>query len=199
MNSSSDEDLPSVIWETPLAATTVVSSNDAWISLQKFVNEAIHKFNVELDVQVKRESDILPQMLRKYKNPQFDLQKPLNIEFINELGFDGGGLTREFFSILMNRLSSPVESGMNLFEGLLGHLVPRHDYDMLSGGLFCILGKMILHAILNGCCGIAGLSPAVVGYICTGHRDATVQHLTIEDYRDPVVQKKLQEVCRVMI
>jgi hypothetical protein len=77
------------------------------------------KFNVEIDVQVKRESDILPQMLRKYKNPQFDLRKPLNIEFVNELGVDGGGLTREFFCILMNRLILPVENGMNLFEGLL--------------------------------------------------------------------------------
>jgi hypothetical protein len=58
---------------------------------------------------------------------------------------------------------------------------------------------MILHAVINGCCGIAGLSPAIVAYICTGYRDATVQHLTIEDYPDPVMQKKLQEVSRIMI
>lgn len=103
-------------------------------------------------------------------------------------------MTREFFNMLMNSLITPKESGMNLFEGLVGHLLPCHDYAMLSGGLFKIMGKMILHSILNGCCGIAGLSPIVIAYLCTGHRDEAVQHLTLDDFPDPVLQEKLQEV-----
>ena len=40
-----------------------------------------------------------------------------------------------------------------LFEGLNGHLVPMHNYDTLSSGLFVIVGKMILHSVLNNCRG----------------------------------------------
>lgn len=80
-----------------------------------------------------------------------------------------------------------------------GHLLPRHDYDLLSGGIFVLLGKMILHSVSNGCCGVSGLSPAVIAYICTGRRDAAVQHLTLEDFSDPVVKKKnFEEVCTVV-
>lgn len=44
----------------------------------------------------------------------------------------------------------------------MGHLVPINNYDVLSGGLFVQAGKMILHAILNYCHGVPGLSAAVV-------------------------------------
>ena len=53
---------------------------------------------------------------------------------------------------------------VNVFEGLPGHLVPIHNnnyynnYDVLSGGLFILGGKMILHAILHDCNGLPGIS-----------------------------------------
>ncbi len=198
-DSSSDDILEQSVWDLPLAASNILStSSDAQISLQKFVEQGVQKFHVDMDVQVNRERDILTQMIRKYKNPAFNIRKPLNVEFVGEFGVDSGGPTRELFFLLMKRLAAGQADGINMFEGLQGHLLPRHDYNLLSGGLFVLVGKMILHSVLNGCCGMPGVSPAVGAYICTGRRDAAVQHLSIGDYPDPVLQKKFQNVCRAM-
>ena len=40
-----------------------------------------------------------------------------------------------------------------------------------------LFGKMILHAILNRCAGLPGLSPAIVSYL-SGSLDAAVEKLT---------------------
>lgn len=68
-------------------------------------------------------------MLKKYKNPGFDTTRSLCVKFVDEFGVDAGGVTREFFHLLMERLKSQVGS-LNLFEGQVGHLVPIHDYDV---------------------------------------------------------------------
>ena len=81
-----------------------------------------------------------------------------------------------------------------LFEGQNGHLVPMQNYDTLSSGLFVIVGKMSLHAILNNCQGMAGLSPAVVAYLLTANRDACIEHAKLEDIPDPIFQDRLTEV-----
>lgn len=84
--------------------------------------------------------------------------------------------------------------GINLFEGQVGHLVPIHNYDVLSGGLFVLAGKMILHSILNDCNGVPGMSPAVISYLMTGRRDSAVEHVTLEDMPDPDLKEKLNKV-----
>ena len=114
-------------------------------------------------------------MLWKYKNPGFDVTRPLCVEFVGE----AGGVMREFFHLLMERLKMQGVS-INLFEGQVGHLVPINNYDVLSGSSFVQAGKMILHSILNDCHdGVPGLSPAVVSYLISGRRDAAVAHVCV--------------------
>ena len=72
--------------------------------------------------------------------------------------------------------------------------MPINNYDFLSGGLFILVGKMILHSIMNSCSGMSGLSPAVVAYITSGRRDSCVEHIVIEDVPDPVYQEKLRKL-----
>ena len=189
--SSKDDD--AWLWDTPLAAIAIakVPAN----SLKAFIEAAVKPFGCDLDVEVDRNTDILKQMLRKYKNPSFDITKRLCIEFVDELGIDAGGVSREYFHLLMERLKQGPGGAINVFEGLPGHLVPIHNYDVLSGGLFILVGKMILHAILNDCSGVPGISPAVVSYISTGSRDSAVEYITMEDIPDPDLKEKLTQVC----
>ena len=140
-----------------------------------------------------RNKDIFEQALGKYKNPSFDLKRPLNVTFEKEPGIDAGGITREYFFSLMKSLAKKTGSP-DLFEGTNGHLVPMHNYDFLSGGLFIVAGKMILHAVLNKCNGIPGLSPAVAAYLVNGSRDAAVEHVVLEDIPDPVIQNQLKQI-----
>ena len=189
-NNSSDEEWS---WNSPLASNSIVKSGDANKSLQEFIAQAVKPFGMELEIQVSRNTDLLKQVIRKYKHPAFDITKPLCVEFVNELALDGGGVSREFFHLLMERLKS-LEGDLRLFEGHDGHLVPIHDYDVMSGGLFVLVRKMILHSILNDCNGVSGLSPAVAAYVVTGCQDAAVECITINDLPDPVLKDNLQQV-----
>lgn len=185
-------------WDIPLAFTHLLPEHDELDSLHSFIAGATNPFGDELNLSIDRNQDILPQAMRKYKHPNFDVSKVLNVSFQGEPGLDAGGLTREYFHLLMNRLQIPAES-FNLFEGTRGHLVPINNYDFLSGGLFILVGKMILHSVMNACVGMPGLSPAVVSYITSGTRDSCVEHIVIEDVPDPVYQEKLRKVCTYII
>ena len=180
------------LWDTPLLESVVFAGNPSQ-SLKRFTRAAVNTFGEEMDVVINQNKDMLQQVVRKYKHPEFDITKPLNVSFINEPGVDAGGLTREYFHILMDRLQKPLGS-LDLFEGRKGHLLPMHNYDLVSGGLFVMVGKMVLHSILNNCTGVPGLSPGVIAYVASGNRDAAVEHLTLEDVPDPVLQDKLRQV-----
>lgn len=184
------------LWDTPLAA--LAKAKVPAKSLKAFTEEAVRPFGCDRDVVVDRNTDILKQMLRKYKNPSFDITKRLCIEFVDEVGIDAGGVSREFFHLLMERLKQGPGGAINVFEGLPGHLVPIHNYDVLSGGLFILAGKMILHAILNDCNGVPGISRAVVSYISTGSRESAVEYITLEDIPDPDLKEKLTQVCFIL-
>ena len=181
------------LWDTPLANALFHGDSDELQSLKRFVVGAINPFGQELDMFIDRDKDILQQAARKYKKTLFYITRPLNISFQDEPGLDAGGLTREFFHLLMHRLQTPTGS-FDLFEGTSGHLVPINSYDFLSGGLFLLVGKMILHSVINNCSGMPGLSPAVVPYIINGCRDACIEHIVLEDFPDPVYHDKLSKV-----
>ena len=83
----------------------------------------------------------LSQIIRKYKNPAFNLRRRLNVEFVNETGVDSGGITWILFSLLMDRLTKGLLGGINLFEGMKGHLLPCRNYDMLSGKTLSLARK----------------------------------------------------------
>ena len=98
----------------------------------------------------------------------------------------------------MERLKQGPGGAINVLEGLPGHLVPIHNYDVLSGGLFILAGRMILHAILNDCSCVPGVSSAVASYISTGIRDSAVEYITLDDIPDPDLNEKLTQVCFIL-
>lgn len=178
-----------------MAHSAIIDIDDVAHCLIAFAKEAMKPIGCNLELEVDRNTDFLKQMLRKYKNPGFDITKHLSIEFKDEMGLDAGGVTREYFHLLMERLKQGPGGAINLFEGQLGHLVPIHNnYDVLSGALFVLSGKMILHSILNDCNGVPGMSPAIISYLMTGRRDSAVEHVTLEDIPDPDLKEKLQEL-----
>ena len=52
----------------------------------------------------------------------------------------------------------------------------------------------MLHSTVNNYTGLPGLSPAVVAYLVTGSGDAAVEHITLPDVPDPVIQEQLNKV-----
>ena len=82
----------------------------------------------------------------------------------------------------------------SLFEGEPGHWVPRFDYDLISGNLFKLVGRIILHSILNSCRGIRGISPAVINYVISGSRDTILEAIVVEDVPDPCLRERVKKV-----
>ena len=175
----------------PLADTPqTMSISNGKEALENFISKAVKPFGMELDIYVRRGNDLL----RKHKNLAFDITKPPNVEFADESGVDGGGVSREYFFLLMESLCKTQDNGLRLFDGQRGHLVPSHNYDFVSGGLFVIIGKMILHALLNNCNGVPGILPAVVSYLISGKRDAVVAMVCLQDVPDFDLRKSLEKV-----
>ena len=181
------------VWDTPLSSHFFLDDDSGPQSLQRFISSAASSFGYELDLVINRNKDILKQAARKYKNSSVDVTRPLNVSFKEEAGLDAGGLTREYFQLLIDRMQKKTSESITLFECCNGHLLPIHNYDFLSGGFFVLAGKMILHSILNKCHGVVGLCPAVIVYLITGSRDAAMEHITL-DVPDPIYQDILGKV-----
>lgn len=68
------------IEDTPLEAIDMLTNeNDA---LRKFIQGAVLPLGIEVDVKVNRDHNILTQKITKYKNPAFEVTKPLHVHFL---------------------------------------------------------------------------------------------------------------------
>ena len=142
------------------------------------------------------------QVINKYKNPQFNIKCPLMVQFTSsgthEIGVDAGGPTTEYFYCLMKEFERGNLAGIQLFEGEPGHLVPRFDYESISGNLFRLVGQIIFHSLLNNCRGLTGLSPAMISYVVSGSRDV-LETIVMEDIPDPCLRESLKKVSYLYV
>ena len=143
-------------------------------------------------ITVNREC-LLEDSICAFKTVTFDFDQKFRITFENEAGIDGGGPTREYFTILLKELVSP-SSSIRLFEGQENRLVPMHNTDALRGGLFKVAGRMISSSIINGSSGFPCLAHPVYVYLVTGSVDEAVEAATPDDIPDIEVRNILIEV-----
>ena len=119
-------------------------------ALIQFVTCTVQSHLPEEHLVIIRDKSIITQVLRKYKNLRFKLQSPLNIQFQSsgtvELGVDAGACPSRAFYYLMQELLRRQFSGIKLFEGEAGHLVPSCDYNLVFRSFFVLVGKMIVHS-----------------------------------------------------
>jgi len=142
--------------------------------------------------------DFLESVLAEYeKARERVLRRPLEIVFDGEPGVDAGGLTREFFHLAFEAVISRTYKDCPMFEGKRGHLIPNVATEHLANG-YKFVGMMIVHAALNECRGLPGLSPAVQHYIAQGDGPASIDdmvHLaTIDDVADTGLKSLLLKV-----
>ena len=185
------------IWEVPIPAAKHQKLSGGQ-SLKRFIGDIAQPNADQQFLNITREKSIIGQVVQKYNNPAFNIGSPLIVQFRSpgtpELGIDVGGPTTEYFFYLMNELVRGNLNGIQLFEGEQGHLVPRFDYDIMSGNVMKMVGRMILHSVLNQCRGLSGLSPAIVDYIITGKQDSVLDNLDVYDLPDPCLRETLKEV-----
>ena len=78
-------------------------------------------------ITVNRDS-LLADGICAFKTTLFDFDQTFRITFGNEAAVDGGGPTREYFTLLLKELVSP-SSSIRLFEAQENRLIPMHSTD----------------------------------------------------------------------
>lgn len=111
------------------------------------------------------------------------------------MAIDGGGLTKEFFHLVLTKLRDGDPSiGISLFEGAADHIVPIHCTSSLDSGLFHLFGKILAHSILHAGMSFVGMAPSIAKYIATRSMDEAATLVSIEDISDLEYREYAQKV-----
>ena len=80
-----------------------------------------------------------------------------------------GGPWRHFFTELLKELATSEDVG--LFEGHDTRLLPRYNTDAIIAQHFKMMGKFLVHSLLQEGPGFPCLAPSVYRYLVTGSVD----------------------------
>ena len=146
------------------------------------------------EILINRQCGImLRDLFKKFKRGDLDIKKVPDVTFIGEEGIDAEGLTKEFFTLVMNALTSGT-GGYIMFEGGSDHLVPVISEEYYQSGYFRFVGQLIGMSVLHSGIGIVGLSRALTTYMVTEYVELASCNLSIDDVPDYCVQQALMEV-----
>ena len=119
---------------------------------------------------------ILRDALGLYKNTSFDIDRPLEVEFVGSKVVDLGGPQRQIFNVLIDGIKENCT--LLLFEGE-DYLLPCINHDTIIAGHYRMVGRMILHSILNEGPGFPFFPPPVYYYLVTGTIESALPHMDI--------------------
>ncbi|CAI9733271.1 probable E3 ubiquitin-protein ligase HECTD2 [Octopus vulgaris] len=151
---------------------------------------------------LQRDSEQQMIVMARIANKQKDLKKKLKVTFAGEPGLDMGGLTKEWFLLLIRRIFHP-DYGMFTFDKVTGvywfNCAPCNNFQEfhLVGVLMglAVYNSIMLDIRFPPCCYHKLLSPAVVPYM-NDKATVGVAPLTISDLKlvQHDLSKGLQEL-----
>ena len=139
------------------------------------VNGTLLKVRVDAD-------DLLSDALAFYKRSDFDPSRPVRVYFNGQPAIDTGGVKRQFFSDLFERLTASTDP--KLFEGPPTRLLFSYNQHALSSGITKLFGTIVGHCIAQGCDGFPYLAESSYHYLATGDITQAMKHVTIADVYD---------------
>ena len=85
---------------------------------------------------------------------------------------------RQFFPDLLQEVT--LSTSLNLFERNDLYLLPLINQEAYICGHYKMLGKLILHSILQEGPGFPYFPPSLYHYICTGSVEVAMEYLSLE-------------------
>ena len=116
------------------------------INIINNIFDIIYSGSSTLKIIVSREN-IISDTLRQLSSKSKDLTKPLHVTFKGEEGFDEGGLSKEFFQIIMKELFNPMYGMFTHYEN---NLYNFNSFSFEANIEFELIGILIGIAIYNG-------------------------------------------------
>ena len=148
-----------------------ISASDILTELGKQMQYPPQKLNIDRE-------DLLSDAICYHKDPDFDPRKRIRVCSKDQVALDTGGVLRQFYSDVMVTLSQNGDH-LKLFEGEAKRRLPLSRSEHVVSGIFEILGKMIVHSLVQGGPGFPYLAPVVYSYISTGDLQAALSHVYV--------------------
>lgn len=133
---------------------------------------------------------VLEDLLAYYASEECDLSRPLAIEFEGEPGMDGGGLTREFFTLV-------IRSVINDNRVFVTNYPPfqfNYSVSQWREHFYKTFGKIVAHSIISGGPGLAGFPRWLYTYIVTGSLEEAAAECTRADLPTDIDRALVEEV-----
>ena len=92
-----------------------------------------------------RRARIFDDTLVLFSRTHFDVHKHLKVNFIGEAAVDNGGLTREFFRLVISEVLQSC-----LFAGWPANVVPLHNIGDITLNHFYQIGRILTTCIIHG-------------------------------------------------
>ena len=144
------------------------------VTLHEIIEQIQNNFSSDKEKVKVDEDDILNDALAYYKDSKFDARKKLRVVYKGQPAADTGGVTRQFYTQLLQEISQQFFQG-DTFK------TPIYNSNMVVSGIMKLVGTVITHSILQGGPGFAVFSPSVYHYLATGDFDAAVQKISVND------------------
>ncbi len=142
---------------------------------------------------VKEESSTLSDALRYYKHPALDMARPIYIVYEDMPAADAGGPKKQFFTDIFLEL----KNNHALFEGSNNQLFPVYSAGVIGSGLLKVLGRVIVHSVLQDGPGFPFLAPCIYKYICTHSVEDALQCADVSQLSPPFAEM-MEKVTSVL-
>jgi len=125
------------------------------------------------------------------------------VNFADEVGVDAGGLTREFYHLVFQKLTADgpgIRSQQVLHGRCPGHLLPTVNADLvIKWRIFRFVGIIAVQAARAGCHGLPGLCDGVRYFLAGGARMSSIgaiveERLSVDDVADDQLRLLLVKV-----
>lgn len=135
--------------------------------------------------------DLWRESVAIFKNPKFkEIARP-RVTFEGEASIDGGGLGKEFSTLLWETIFS---SEANLFEGIDGRKLPIYSMKGICSRMFELVGKMMSYLIIHLDILFPCFSPSVSEYIVSGSFEAASHYCCLDDICDYEIKELIGQV-----
>ena len=156
---------------------------------QKMKNKISHYD--ELDINVHRSTILVDSFRQLYNKPKEEWLKEISVRFENEKGIDLGGLTKEWFTLVVKEIFNPNFALFTLTENKSYQPNQFSDINAEHIDYFKFAGKLIARALIQGQCVNAHFTKSFCRQIL--NRKLTLKDL--EDY-DENLYKSLQKILK---
>ena len=130
------------------------------------------------------QDSVLNDAIAYYKKPSLNMSNPIMVKYCDMPAMDAGGPSQQFYCDVLSRM----KEDLNILEGPPKRLIPVYSSSVLASDMLKILGRIIVHSLLQEGPGFPLLNPFVFWYLVSDSADVAVNYVLVSDLQTPVAE-----------